>query len=207
MSKLIELMPHVFSGDRARDVIGDLDLAANGKLPRHPLGLNDSEDECNVRYRSKRSPNLHYCYLKTNWAKSFNEFILSMLSQRTELDWRGGINDHCLPLFDYGNNGYIKTHRGRDIGYGSNDLVAVAMLTEPGRDFDGGQFFTNSEDRSEVSEDGKTVVDDEATRTYFDIPHGGLILFDNRRLIHGTTPVRPGVHNARRVTASWRLSL
>jgi len=201
--KMLEIWPHIFSTDRARDVLGDLDLAAQERLPHHPLNLNDSNDVCNVRYRSQRS-NLHYCYLKTNWAKSFNAYIVGQLSQRTGFDWSGGINAHCLPLFDYGFGGAIKAHRGRDIGYGANDLVAVAMLTEPGRDFTGGQFFINEE--AEVSEDGKVVVDDEATRTHIDIPFGALLLFDNRRLIHGTTPVKPGTDGCRRVTASWRLT-
>lgn len=115
------------------------------------------------------------------------------------MKWFKNINSYCLPIFEYVGSGFIKGHRGRNIGFGENVFVAVGMFTKPGIDFSGGRFYLNK--NADVSKDGKDVYRENiATREYFNIPQGSVILFDNRLHIHGTE-----LSKGHRVTASWRI--
>jgi len=169
------------------------------------VNLNDSDDKFNTIYKSSRSP-LRYCYLKTDETQEINRIGIKKLNDLTELDWKGNINDACFPIFEYGLGGYIEAHRGRDIGYGENDFVAVLMLTEYDGDFSGGEFYLNP--NASVSSDGKTIFDeDTSSRMYFKQNKGSLLIFNNRKNVHGTLPVKISPNGSSlRMTTSWRMA-
>ncbi len=151
--------------------------------PPKPLGLNDSDDQTNTLYTSTRSP-LQYLYLDSMGIRSISNYGINVLGLITGFDWHGNINDRCLPLFIYGHNGYIKGHRGRDIGFGANDFVAVCMLTRPGRDFAGGTFYLN--EAASVSDDGKTVQGEDLSQRmeFHHLDQGDVLVFNNQRFVH-----------------------
>lgn len=156
-------------------------------------------------YDSTRSPGVRYCYLSTREVDKVNQSVAEKLGDTTGDNWLRGINTKCLPLFSYGEGAHIKAHRGRDIGYGSNDLVAVAMLTEPRESFAGGEFYLNP--KAEASSDGKTVWNDnEEDRVLFPLERGSVLIFRNPEFVHATLPVRPGRVGCHRATVSWRIS-
>ncbi|MCK5855671.1 MAG: hypothetical protein KAG56_10650 [Sulfurovaceae bacterium] len=167
------------------------------------MKLNDSNDLYNKVYKSSRSP-LSYCYLKTKNGMNISKMGIIKLGQITGLDWSGNINEKCFPIFRYGLNEYIERHRGRDVGYGRNDYVAVTMLTEPTKDFSEGRFFLNQDARASAC--GKTIeYENPKSRIYIDIQQGDLLVFDNRLHVHGTEPAKKGIHeNVCRMTTSWR---
>lgn len=181
-------------------------LAESSHLPTASARLADSEDITNNLYTSSRSPGLRYAYLDSIRTQAINRRVAEALQRRTGLDWWTGINREFLPIFTYGNGGHIKAHRGRDIGYGPNNFVAVGMLTSPGIDYQGGEFYLNPV--TGASPDGKTVWNDfHPDRIYFKLQRGEVLVFDNRKFVHGTTPVQASFQgNACRLTCSWRTS-
>ena len=136
------------------EIIRQFKNAELNKLPKGDIGLADSTDQFNEVYNSSRSL-LRYCYVKTKETQKINADGIKKLNEITNLNWSGNINDVCFPIFEYHENGYIKAHRGRNVGYGKNDYVAVLMLTQYGHDFLGGEFYLNKE--ANASADGKTV--------------------------------------------------
>ena len=58
------LISNAFTRDDCQLVLRELEKVRSGQIETSRLGLNDSDDLCNVVYQSKRSP-LGYCYLKT----------------------------------------------------------------------------------------------------------------------------------------------
>jgi len=185
-------------------IIGSFRLAERGYLPLPEIWLKDSLDMMNKVYNSSRSP-LRYCYMRTTETQLINSRGIKNLSALTVMNWAGNINEVCFPIFEYQEGGFIDAHRGRDVGYGRNDYVAVLMLTDYGKDFTGGEFYLNK--KADASEDGKTVTNDhEVDRIYFKQPKGSLLIFNNNIHVHGTTPVRTGRANKTiRMTTSWRM--
>lgn len=174
-------------------------------LPEQEIGLADSDDKGNTVYKSTRSPGVSYAYLMTPEVMGVNRRVAYRLKQVTGHSWLTGLNRTCLPHFGYDEGAFIKAHRGRDIGYGANDLVAVAMITTPGVDFTGGEFYLNPE--AKASDDGKTVWNDKPEdRILFPLEAGQVIIFNNNRFVHGTLPVRPGTDGSFRLTTSWRIA-
>ena len=196
------LLPSAVTEDACDLILANAWKAKEEGLAKFPMNLNDSDDVGNQFYRSKRSPNMNYCYLKTKEIMEISRKIAYFLSEITGHDWFSNINEHCLPIFEYEENGCITPHRGRDIGYGANTLVAVLMLTKPGVDFNEGRFFLNT--NATASEDGKEVYEYLSSRRYFDLDKGSIIIFDNEKCIHGTEPVKMA-DRAYRVTVSWRI--
>lgn len=200
------VIPNLLDKEFCNELIDALDDAKHGRLTPNSLNLNDSDDMCNIVYQSKRSPNLNYCYLRTKRVMEVSEFVIRSLRELTGIEWKSNINEVCLPVFEYLLGGFIKPHRGRDMGFGSNDIIAVMMLSTPADDFRGGRIFLN--EFGEVSLDGKTVFKEEMNfRTYFDISQGSILLFNNNMHIHGTEPISDGIKITRRITASWRISI
>lgn len=187
--------------DECNSILAELNKARFGHLPQKLLGLNDSTDQTNLVYNSVRSPGVQYCYLASKAIQKINKLGANRLKNYTAHNWTHGINKVCLPLFSYKKGAFIKAHRGRDIGFGSNDLVAVAMITQYGKDFEGGQFYLNP--KASASLDGKNVQNDhEEDRMYFNLSQGSVIIFENPKMVHGTLPTTMG----NRVTVSWRIS-
>lgn len=187
------------------EIIKQFRNAEEDVLQKGRTSLNDSEDEFNTVYISKRSP-LRYCYLNTHESQEINLGGIIKLNSLTKLDWSGNINDVCFPVFEYKLNGFIDGHRGRNVGYGANDFVAVLMLTEYGEDFSGGEFYLNSD--ASASDDGKTVFNEKLeSRIYFKQSKGSLLIFNNRLHVHGTNPVElSSSGSATRMTTSWRMT-
>lgn len=179
--------------------------AQREELRTLPSGLlGDRDDLCNRVYQSARSPGVSYCYLHTAEVMRVNSQIANRLQQQTKMPWHANINRHMLPMFLYGPGAFIKAHRDRDFGYGSVDFVIVVGLTSPGITYEGGDLYLNS--NVTVSPDGKVVTGDQPEdRISFVLPMGGALLFDNRRFVHGTTPVTGGDF-AFRATCAWRTS-
>lgn len=204
------LVPKFIKPEWCEHIIDSFRECQDGALASTPIGLNDSTDSSNTVYQSTRSK-LKYCYLSTTPTQEINRYGITRLKALTTMDWEGNINDHLLPLFAYEESGFIVGHRGRDIGFGRNDFVAVCMLTTLGRDFNGGRFYLNEHD--DVSEDGKTVHNENVdNRMYFDLLQGELLIFHNNRFVHGTTPVKPRSvsvgekdRDTLRLTTSWRM--
>lgn len=186
-------------------IMEKIELMRTSKLDKEPLNLNDSEDQCNVLYESKRSP-MTYGYLKTNETDELSIQTMGKLKGLTSFSWDGNINSYCQPVFIYYQGQFIKEHRGRNVGYGNNDFVAVVMITKPQFNFKKGQFFLNK--FGEASEDGKTIYNEDLSkRQYFDIQQGDALIFNNNLFIHGTTPVEKGESTITfRITTSWRTS-
>lgn len=187
------------------EIIKQFKNAERGLLQKGSVALNDSKDEFNTVYSSGRSP-LRYCYLKTAESQAINLSGIVKLKYLTGLDWSGNINDVCFPIFEYGLGGFIDGHRGRDVGFGSNDFVAVLMLTEYGIDFSGGEFYLNSD--ASASDDGKTIFNENLeSRIHFKQKKGSLLIFNNRLHVHGTNPVKlASSGSATRMTTSWRMA-
>lgn len=185
-------------------VIQQFKKAQNSELRRSRVGLNDSTDEFNRVYQSNRSP-LRYCYLRTQVTQDINRTGKEILETLTGMNWGGNINEVCFPVFDYRLDGYIERHRGRNVGFGRNDFVAVLMLTQYGEDFSGGEFFLNK--NAKASPDGKTVYyEDETARQYYTQTKGSVLVFDNRIHVHGTLPTRESANRrCVRMTTSWRM--
>jgi len=175
------------------------------KLKQQPLLLNDSTNQCNILYNSIRSP-MSYGYLKTEQSDNLSQVVMNRLKDLTLFSWSNNINSVCQPIFIYSKGQFIKEHRGRNVGYGSNDYVAVVMISQPELDFTAGQFFLNR--FGEASEDGKTIFnEDKSKRQFFNIKQGDALIFNNNLFIHGTTPVETGEKiNPLRITTSWRTS-
>lgn len=186
-------------------IIQQFKNASSNKLPKSNIGLNDSTDQFNEVYNSSRSP-LRYCYVQANESQKINYYGIEKLSEITTFDWSGNINDVCFPVFEYHENGYIEAHRGRNVGFGANDYVAVLMLTNYGSDFLGGEFYLNKE--AKASDDGKTIYDENTnSRVYFKQGKGSLLIFNNRIHVHGTTPVKKSESGSTvRMTTSWRMT-
>ncbi|WP_428243261.1 hypothetical protein [Gynuella sp.] len=187
------------------EIIRQFKNAEQGGLPKSSAGLNDSTDEFNEVYVSSRSP-LRYCYVKTDRTQRISSNGIDQLNRLTGLDWSGNINDVCFPVFEYGEDGYIETHRGRNVGYGANDYVAVLMLTKYGSDFLGGDFYLNTD--AKASEDGKVIYNEnESSRVFIRQKKGSLLIFNNRIHVHGTTPVKKSDKGSSiRMTTSWRMT-
>jgi hypothetical protein len=195
-----------FMNDKSCDeIIKQFKNANEGILQKGSISLNDSNDEFNTIYTSGRSP-LRYCYLKTPESQEINLGGMIKLNDLTRLDWSGNINDVCFPVFEYGLAGFIDGHRGRDVGYGANDFVAVLMLTEYGEDFSGGEFYLNRD--ASASNDGKTIFNENLeSRVYFKQKKGSLLIFNNRLHVHGTNPVTLSPSGSTiRMTTSWRMT-
>jgi hypothetical protein len=199
-------IPNLLSIDDRKVILATAELAHKGRYPAPGAGLKDSADLVNTWYKSRRSPNMQYMYLQAQRTQAIGDRVAMALERRTKLTWRDtGINQHMLPLFDYEAGGHIEAHRGRDIGYGDNDFVAVAMLTRSKIDFNAGEFYLNA--KADASADGKTVFNDNhEDRMYFDLQPGEVLVFDNRRFVHGTTPITPALAGCHRTTCSWRTS-
>ena len=187
------------------EIIQQFKNAENNSLPKDFVGLNDSTDKFNEVYTSSRSP-LRYCYVRSKESQKINSYGIDKLNKLTTFDWSGNINDVCFPIFSYHENGYIEAHRGRNVGFGANDYVAVLMLTDYGSDFLGGEFYLNKE--AKASDDGKTIHDENIkSRIYFKQKKGSLLIFNNRIHVHGTTPVKKSDSgSAIRMTTSWRMT-
>lgn len=185
-------------------IIDGFRLAENNMLSLEAIILNDSSDLMNKVYSSSRSP-LRYCYLKSSSTQLINQKGIEKLNALTGWNWCGNINDDCFPIFEYQEGGFIEAHRGRDIGYGRNDYVAVLMLTEYGVDYTGGDFYLNK--CAVASEDGKVITNDNVSdRMYFQLSRGDLLIFNNRIHVHATTPVQVGMSEKPfRMTTSWRM--
>lgn len=187
------------------EIIKQFKHADKNILQKGSIPLSDSNDEFNVVYTSGRSP-LKYCYLKTLESQEINLGGMLKLNDLTGLDWSGNINDVCFPVFKYELDGYIDGHRGRDVGFGDNDFVAVLMLTEYDEDFSGGEFYLNSD--ASASSDGKTIFNENLeSRIYFKQKKGSLLIFNNRLHVHGTNPVKLSPSgSSTRMTTSWRMT-
>lgn len=190
--------------DDCETLIAEYQKAKIGLFPSNKMNLNDSEDLSNTAYVSNRSP-LSYCYLSTDNALKISKDGILRLEALTKLNWSGNINEKCFPIFEYGEGGYIERHRGRDVGYGRNDFVAVTMLTKPGQDFSAGRFFLNKD--ATASPCGKKIeYENPESRIYVDIQQGDLLIFDNRLHVHGTEPAIKGkADKVCRMTTSWRM--
>lgn len=175
------------------------------RFPRKRLGINDSEDETNTCYASLRSPGVSYTYLASPRSRALSQGIATRLGFELDYNWLSGINRHCLPIFSYAEGAAIAAHRGRDFGFGRNDLVAVAMLTEQGKDFAGGEFYLN--ENADASPDGKRVYNNfERDRQVFNLERGDVLIFENPRFVHATYPTRAVEGNpCLRATCSWRI--
>ncbi|ENW07311.1 hypothetical protein [Acinetobacter beijerinckii] len=184
-------------------LVSEFYKAEKGYLDTGAMGLNDSSDRYNIVYESNRSP-LSYCYLSTEESMQISKEGIKKLEQITGLIWSGNINEKYFPIFKYGLGGYIERHRGRDVGYGRNDYVAVTMLTKPNNDFSQGKFFLNKD--AIASTCGKIIeYENPEGRIYVDIQQGDLLIFDNRIHVHGTEPAQKGsAENVCRMTTSWR---
>jgi hypothetical protein len=187
-------------------LIADHDEASISALETGLMNLDDSDDLYNVVYKSSRSP-LSYCYLFTENAIRISKDGIRRLEYLTGLSWSGNINEKCFPIFQYGLGGYIERHRGRNVGYGRNDYVAVTMLTKPSLDFSSGRFFLNKD--AFASPCGKIIeYENPENRIYVDIQQGDLLIFDNRIHVHGTEPALQGkAKNVCRMTTSWRTEI
>ena len=192
--------------EERRAILKAMELAERGLLRTSSANLNDSTDQTNVLYNSARSPGVQYLYLESHLIqKQINTRIRKLLERRTGINWQEGINDRLLPLFKYKAGAYIRPHRGRNIGYGPNNYVAVANLTTPHIDYKQGLFYLNPE--ATASKDGKTVYNDKpGSRMNFQLQAGEIIVFDNQRFVHGTTPTEPINNKCIRITCSWRTS-
>lgn len=195
----------LLSLDQCNILLKQIDELRQSKLHQVPLNLNDSNDKCNVLYTSERSP-MNYAYLKTVATDKLSQIIMKKLETLTSMTWSNNINTICQPIFIYSKDGFIKEHRGRNVGFGNNDFVSVVMITKPGHDFSGGQFFLNR--NGEASVDGKTIYnEDKSKREYFNIMQGDALIFNNQEFIHGTIPVNKGqTELTSRITTSWRTS-
>jgi len=184
-------------------IIEEFNKAKKGELEKNSASLNDSNDNFNHVYTSSRSP-LKYCYLKSDITQKINQNGIKKLNLLTELDWQGNINDICFPIFKYELNEFIEAHRGRNIGYGDNDFVAVLMLTEYDIDFSYGEFYLNK--NAFASKDGKQIFDEDIeSRIYFKQKKGSLLIFNNNIHVHGTNPVKESAKGSSlRMTTSWR---
>lgn len=191
------------SEDDCLSIITDYGHAKLGTLETGSMKLNDSNDLYNTVYKSTRSP-LSYCYLTTEKALEISKKGIQQLSYITGFDWSGNINEKCFPIFHYDLGQYIERHRGRNVGYGRNDYVAVTMLTKPEKDFSSGKFFLNKS--ASASPCGKFIeYEKKEDRVYIDIQQGDLLIFDNRIHVHGTEPVEKGLlSEVCRMTTSWR---
>jgi len=185
------------------EIIKKFKEAERVELEKSSAFLTDSNDEFNHVYTSSRSP-LKYCYLKSERTQKINQDGINRLNLLTGLDWNGNINNVCFPVFKYGLHEFIEAHRGRNIGYGNNDFVAVLMLTEYDVDFSSGEFYLNK--NAFASEDGKKIFNENIeSRIYFQQKKGSLLIFNNNIHVHGTNPVKKTSNGScLRMTTSWR---
>ena len=178
-------------------------LASRGISNNEPLPLLDGSDVTNFVYRSNRSKNLQYAYLKGKMVSHIqNKFSHSLKLLFPNLVFENSINKYCLPIFTYGQGSEIKAHRGVEK---TEDLkryqeyVCVILLHQPNVDFTGGRFYINP--KAEASSDGKTVWNDyPEDRTYPKINKGDAVIFHNPSLVHRVEKV----HDGFRATVSVR---
>ena len=197
-------LPDFFNKSACDIIVNEYRKVGQNKLKQSSAGLNDSDDLVNKIYKSQRSP-MQYCYLESDIAQELNFKGKLKLEKLTEMSWSGNINERVFPIFEYHEGGFIKAHRGRNVGYGKNDFVAVLMLTDYSIDFLGGEFYLNK--NAEASEDGKKIYNEiESDRIYFKQKKGSLIIFNNPTHVHGTLPVKKSdIGKANRITTSWRM--
>lgn len=199
---LIRHITNLLSRFDISDIRDVFELSRDGKLPTLSAELKDSEDVCNRIYESNRSRGMSYGFLDTRRIEDINFRVTSTLEKVTGMAWS---TFRPLPIFCYREGGRIVEHRDRDVGLGYPEYVAVCMLTQPGKDFTEGRFFVNV--GAKVSEDGKTVYDEDVSRrVYLDLNMGDALIFHNPSMIHGCSEVRDCRTTACRMTASWRSS-
>ncbi len=197
-------LPEFFDESACDIIVNEYRKVGQNKLKQSSAGLNDSDDLVNKIYKSERSP-MQYYYLESDIAQELNSTGKLKLEKLTGMSWSGNINERVFPIFEYHEGGFIKAHRGRNVGYGKNDFVAVLMLTDYSIDFLGGEFYLNK--NAEASEDGKKIYNEiESDRIYFKQKKGSLIIFNNPTHVHGTLPVKKSDKGkANRITTSWRM--
>lgn len=197
-------LPNFFDESSCDIIVNEYRKVDLNKFQQSSANLNDSDDLVNKIYTSERSP-MQYCYLESDIAQELNSKGRFKLEKLTGMSWSGNINERVFPIFEYHEDGFIKAHRGRNVGYGKNDFVAVLMLTDYSKDFLGGEFYLNK--NAEASEDGKKIYNEvEADRIYFKQKKGSLIIFNNSIHVHGTLPVKKSeLGSANRLTTSWRM--
>lgn len=185
-------------------IVEEYRKVGQNKLLQFSLNLNDSDDLVNKIYKSYRSP-MQYCYLESDVAQELNSKGKFKLEKLTGMSWSGNINERVFPIFEYFEGGFIKAHRGRNVGYGENDFVAVLMLFDYSKDYLGGEFYLNK--NAEASEDGKKIFNEvKSDRLYFKQAKGSLIIFNNPVHVHGTLPVKESeLGRSNRITTSWRM--
>ena len=198
-------IPNLMSEDEITLIISEFENAKNGNLTPSEINLNDSDDKANVVYQSRRSQ-MQYCYLKSEPALKIGSRASQRLTKCIGISWGKNIDATVLPIFEYSENGFIKEHRDRDIGFGANNYICPVLLTTPEEDFLRGRFFLN--EHASVSKNGKEVFgEDTNKRIYFEQEFGSGIVFDNQRFIHGTEPIsRTKTGRAKRITVSFRSS-
>ena len=183
-------------------------LASRGILNKTLLPLLDGDDVTNCVYHSKRSKNLKYCYLKSKKTDFSQAIIINKLKHLfPRLDFYNSINQHCLPIFAYGNGAEIKAHRGvektEDLKM-YQEYVCVVLLHQPNVDFAGGRFYINP--KAEASSDGKTVWNDNPEdRLYPNLKKGGAVIFHNPSLVHGVQGVTDGFRATVSVRSNTKL--
>ena len=78
------LLSHMLKDEECMLIENTLNEAREGTHTTFPMNLNDSDDEGNVVYKSKRSP-MNYCYLKTDKIMDLSNKIMDKLSELTEM--------------------------------------------------------------------------------------------------------------------------
>eukprot|EP00392_Amoebophrya_sp_AT5.2_P005936 g5946.t1 len=97
-------------------------------------------------------------------------------------------------------------------GYGKEiEYTALVMLSQRGEDYAGGAFYVNRQ-FGWASEDGKTIFGEKKeARKRFELNPGDLVLFDNRRVVHGAervvAPEGKTAAETERVTISFRSTI
>lgn len=170
------------------------------------LKLNDQNSMSNTLYKSNRSKSLEYIFMDNVISREFTRRLKELLLRDINVEFDGGINNKCTPIFKYNNNGVIEPHRDVDKtkpDFHYPNLIAVCLLSQPGVDFEGGEFYINA--KATVSADGKKVTDDYPEDRYYpDLNKGDVFIFDNTKFVHGVETTLVNRHQKGRFTASLR---
>ena len=122
-------------------------------------------------------------------SRSIAQRVGERLQARTGLRFHYGQNAAMAPVNCYSaSGGYIQPHRDGDLfGFGEFRTVATIALSAGA----GGQLFVNA-----AAEEGTHKYnrdnEDQSRREAGEIPYRAAVLFDNDRVIHGTTPTSHG---------------
>lgn len=195
----------VVDRDTCEVMLEEFVKAQHNSLPQGNLNRYKWPHTNKVYPSGRHSANV--CFLESNILKERFSTISQAIARATD---RSGwsVQDDILPVFSYSDGGQIAAHR--DVRLTSLvEYCAVVMLSENGSDFTQGAFYVERHEH-DVDAHGQPLLDNKVPyvskrQTFNDLDQGDVVIFCNRKCLHGVNAVRVAEGGRGRITTSFRI--